>query len=136
MLAVARGWLVPQIKLGGIMARIPAFILLAALTVPGSALLPPTSLAAEGSVTIISPKDGATLNAKDKNKIVYNIVPGPRGDHVHIYVDDEEVDILRQLKGSYTFKSLSSGKHAICVKVVNKAHVPTGLQRCINVMVE
>lgn len=118
------------------MVRMRALILLAALTVSGSALLPLTSMAAEGSVTIISPKDGATLNAKDKNKIVYNIVPGPRGDHVHVYVDDEEVDILRQLKGSYTFKSLSSGKHAICVRVVNKAHVPIGLQRCINVTVE
>ncbi|MEO6960086.1 MAG: hypothetical protein ABI081_08905 [Burkholderiaceae bacterium] len=114
----------------------PAVTLLIALTLLGSALLPPACLAAEGSVTIISPKDGATLNAKDKNKIVYDIVPGPRGDHVHVYVDDKEVDILRQLKGSYTFDSLSSGKHAICVKVVNKAHVPTGLQRCVNVTVE
>ena len=44
--------------------------------------------------------------------------------------------ILRQLRGSYTLESLSAGKHAICIKVANKAHTPIGLQRCINVSVE
>lgn len=99
-------------------------------------LAPVSVLAAEGSVTIVSPKDGAKLDAMAQNKIVYDVVPGPRGDHVHVYVDGKEVGILRQLKGSYTFETLSPGKHNICIKVVNKAHVPIGIERCVNVSVE
>jgi len=117
------------------MIRLPVVTLLVAL-LSSSFFLTPVSMAAEGSVTITSPKDGAKLDVMNQNKIVYDVVPGPKGDHVHVYVDDKEVGILRQLKGSYTLESLSAGKHAICIKVVNKAHTPIGLQRCINVSVE
>ena len=117
------------------MIRMSAFTLCIAL-MSGSFLLAPACMAAEGSVTIVSPQDGAKLDVMNQNKIVYDVVPGPQGDHVHVYVDDQEVGILRQLKGSYTLESLSAGKHSICIKVVNKAHTPIGLQRCINVSVE
>jgi hypothetical protein len=96
---------------------------------------PATGLA-EGKVTITSPAAGATLDAMDENKLVYEVDPGPRGDHVHVYVDDKEVGILRQLKGSYTLETLSSGKRDICVKVVNKAHVPVGVEQCVQVSVK
>jgi hypothetical protein len=117
------------------MIRMPAFTLSVALML-GSFLLAPACMAAEGSVTITSPQDGAKLDVMNQNKIVYDVVPGPKGDHVHVYVDDKEVGILRQLKGSYTLESLSAGKHTLCIKVVNKAHAPIGLQRCVNVSVE
>ncbi len=90
---------------------------------------------AEGSVKITSPANGATLDAMGENRLVYDVAPGPRGDHVHVYVDDKEVGILRKLKGSYLLESLASGKHNICVKVVNKAHVPIGVGQCVNVTV-
>ncbi len=90
---------------------------------------------AEGSVKIQSPADGATLDAMGENRLVYDVVPGPRGDHVHVYVDNKEVGILRKLKGSYLLESLASGKHDICVKVVNKAHVPIGVEQCVKVTV-
>jgi hypothetical protein len=96
---------------------------------------PATGLA-QGKVTITSPAAGATLDAMDENKLVYEVDPGPRGDHVHVYVDDKEVGILRQLKGSYTLETLSSGKRDICVKVVNKAHVPVGVEQCVQVSVK
>jgi oxalate decarboxylase/phosphoglucose isomerase-like protein (cupin superfamily) len=86
-------------------------------------------------VTITSPTAGASLDAMNENKLVYEVDPGPRGDHVHVYVDEKEVGILRKLKGSYTLETLSSGKRNICVKVVNKAHVPVGIEQCIQVMV-
>jgi len=117
------------------MTRLSAFALSVAL-MSGFFALAPAAMAAEGSVTITSPQDGAKLDVMDQNKIVYDVVPGPRGDHVHVYVDDKEVGILRQLKGSYTFEALSAGKHRLCIKVVNKAHAPIGLQRCVNVSVE
>ena len=92
--------------------------------------------AAVPSVRIIEPVEGATLDVMAQNRIVYEVESGPRGDHVHVYVDDKEVGILRQLKGSYTFETLPSGKHVLCIKIVNKAHTPIGVEQCRNVTVE
>lgn len=95
----------------------------------------PATILAQGSVTILSPANGAVLDALDENRLAYDVVPGPRGDHVHVYVDGKEVGILRKLKGSYLLESMASGKRNICVKVVNKAHVPIGIEQCIGVTV-
>jgi hypothetical protein len=89
-----------------------------------------------GSVKITSPADGAKLDAFEQNRVNYEVVPGPKADHVHMYVDNKEVAILRELKGSYTLETLSPGKHDLCIKVVNKAHVPIGVEQCIKVQVE
>lgn len=104
-----------------------------ALLALASAPLP--LLAQEGSVRILTPADGARLDAFDQNRISYEVVPGPKGDHVHLYVDGKETAILRQLKGSYPLETLSPGSHDVCVKVVNKAHVPIGVDQCIKVNV-
>lgn len=92
--------------------------------------------AADAYVKITSPSDGAKLDAMTPTKLAYEVVPGPKGDHVHVYVGDKEVGILRQLKGSYTLDTLPAGHQRICVKVVNKAHVPIGVERCVEVTVE
>lgn len=99
------------------------------------AAIPSTSLA-QGSVKIQSPMDGATLDAMDENRLVYEVKPGPRGDHAHVIVDDKEVAILRELKGSYLLETLSTGKHNLCVKVANKTHVLIGIEQCVQVMVD
>lgn len=109
----------------------PALIttaLVAALVLHASA-----ATAADGSVTITSPADGATLDAMDENVLAYEVVPGPRGDHVHVYVDDAEVGILRQLTGSYTLPALEAGEREICIRVVNRAHTPVGVDGCVTV---
>lgn len=93
------------------------------------------TLADNASVKITSPVEGATLDAMTQNKVTYEVVPGPKGDHVHLYVDSKEVAILRQLKGSYTMETLATGKHDICVKVVNKGHTPIGVEQCVKVTV-
>jgi hypothetical protein len=108
--------------------------LLAAAAIGLFAACPAASLA-QGSVTIQSPADGATLDALDENRLVYDVAPGPRGDHVHVYIDGKEVGILRKLKGGYLLESMATGKRNICVKVVNKAHVPIGIEQCVNVTV-
>lgn len=94
------------------------------------------AIAAEPSVTISAPEDGATLDVMEQNQIAYSVTPGPKGDHVHVYVDDAEVDILRSLEGSYTLPSLEPGQRNLCIKVVNRAHVPIGVEDCVNVTVE
>lgn len=87
----------------------------------------------EANVKITSPAAGAKLDAMAQTKLVYEVVPGPNGDHVHVYVDNKEVGILRQLKGSYPLETLAPGARNICVKVVNKAHVPIGVEQCVKV---
>lgn len=99
-------------------------------------MLAGAALAAEGSVTIVSPADGARLDAMGDNRISYEVDPGPRGDHVHLYVDGNEVAVLRQLKASYTLPALDSGMREICIKVVNKGHTPIGVEQCVKVTVE
>jgi hypothetical protein len=108
---------------------------LAPLALGLSLAFPATGLG-QGKVQITSPSDGATLDAMDENKLVYEVDPGPRGDHVHVYVDGKEVGILRSLKGSYLLEAMPSGKRDLCVKVVNKAHVPVGIEQCVQVTVK
>src|SRR5512139_294562 len=109
---------------------ISLFALLAAVSFSGLAL------AEEASVKFLSPVEGAKLDSMAVNKVSYEVVPGPRGDHVHLYVDGKEAAVLRQLKGSYTLETLAPGKHEVCIKIVNKGHTPIGVQQCINVTAE
>lgn len=94
------------------------------------------SLAEEASVKITAPADGAKLDAMAQNKVVYEVMPGPKGDHSHLYVDTKEAAILRQLKGSYALATLAPGQHDICVKVVDKGHAPIGVEQCVKVTVK
>lgn len=98
----------------------------------------PLAASAAGApyVRITQPADGAKLDAMAQNRLVYEVEPGPGGDHVHVYADDKEIGILRQLKGSYTLETLRPGPQTLCIKVVNKAHTPTGVQQCVKVSVE
>ena len=93
-------------------------------------------LAADASVTIFSPADGAKLSRTEQTKINFEVMPGPKGDHTHLYVDDKEEGVLHQLKGSYMLESPSPGKHEICIKIVSRNHTPIGMQQCIKVSVE
>ena len=95
-----------------------------------------TGMAADAYVTITSPKDGAKVDGMELTRLAYEVMPGPKGDHVHVYTDGKEVGILRQLKGTYTLETLAPGERTVCVKVVNKAHVPIGVEQCIKVHVE
>lgn len=96
----------------------------------------PLVLADDASVIISSPADGAKLVRAAQTKINYEVMPGPKGDHTHLYVDDKEVAVLRQLKGSHILEALAPGKHEICIKIVSKGHTQIGVQQCIKVSVE
>ena len=92
--------------------------------------------AADASVRIKSPADGASLDRMERIELAYEAVPGPTGDHVHIYADGKEVGIVRRLEGRFTFDSFVPGPHVLCVKLVNKAHMPVGVEQCIKVLVQ
>jgi hypothetical protein len=88
------------------------------------------------SVTISEPQDGAQLNGGEQVALKYKVVPGPQGDHVHVYVDRREVAILRELEGRYALGPLTPGRHELAIKVVNRAHVPIGVESSIAVEVQ
>lgn len=96
-------------------------------------LVSSAAFAADGSVTITSPADGAMISAGAKTKLVYEAVAGPGGDHLHLNVDGKRMDVLRQLKGSAEVDPLSPGKHQICLVINTKAHVPVSAEKCITV---
>jgi len=90
----------------------------------------------KGGIMITSPKDGATLSAMGENKMEYAINLGAGDDHFHVWVDGEKSGPQRELKGSYMLPKMTPGKHAIIVKIVDKAHVPTGIEKSVFVKVE
>lgn len=93
-------------------------------------------LAGENSIIIHSPAPGATLDAMAENSIDYEVTRGPNGDHIHLYVDGKEEAVLRHLKAKYALPTLTAGEHNLCIKMVNKAHTPIGVERCIKVTVQ
>jgi hypothetical protein len=99
-------------------------------------LLSPFVAAGEPYAKITYPHDGDKLGATSRKQIDYEVDPGPRGDHIHLYVDNKEAAILRKLAGSHTLESMAPGPHTLCIKVVNKAHVPIGVEQCVKVNVE
>ena len=99
---------------------------------------PPQRSATEqgtGSVTISSPQSGAELSRSQPVVLEYEVDPGPRGDHVHVYVNGREVDVVRRLKGRHSVGRLAPGLHELTIKVVNRTHVPVGIEAAIKVEV-
>ena len=93
--------------------------------------------AAEDSLaTILSPADGAKLEAKHTYKLEYEVKPSAKVDHVHIYVDGDETGMAHKLKGSFKLGPLKPGERKVCVSPVNKNHTPIGAQTCIMVTVQ
>lgn len=90
------------------------------------------ALADDASVTISAPAPGAKVGTSGV-KVDYSVVTGPKGDHVHFYVDGSEAVVLRQLKGTYTIDKLTAGEHTLCIKIVDKGHTPIGVEKCLKV---
>ena len=107
---------------------IPVASALTLLIVSGSAI------AEAGKVTIMSVSPSVPYD-NDKIVLSYEAVPGPEGDHLHLNVDGKRVDIIHQLKGTAEVHPLPSGKHHICLAINTKAHVPTGVESCVDVTV-
>jgi hypothetical protein len=97
------------------------------------ALLWGEAYAADGSITISSPMNGAMVSAKDKVAVSYAAMLGSNGDHLHLYVDGKRVDVLRQVKGNAELDALAAGKHHVCMTVNTSSHAPTGVETCIDI---
>ena len=89
--------------------------------------------AGTGKVTIISPAQGATVNAQQPTRLKYEATLGSEGDHLHLNVDGQRVSLIRALSGVVLLDPLLPGMHRICLAENTKFHVPTGVEQCIDV---
>ena len=90
----------------------------------------------KASVTILAPKDGAVISSKEDIIIEYEMTPGPLGDHVHFYVDGGNAGLMRKNKGSFNMTKLGPGERELTVKLVNKIHVPIGVEASVKITVK
>jgi hypothetical protein len=85
----------------------------------------------EARIKIVSPADNERIEAGEEYQLVYEVTPGPGGDHFHVWVDGQRGPGVHDSKGVYTLPRLISGVHDVTLKVVGKAHIPTGPQKSI-----
>jgi hypothetical protein len=113
---------------------LPLVLLLLALASAGPVLAAPA--AATPSLKILTPADGAQLDAGEPYPLQYEIALGSGDDHFHVWVDGDRSPGIHDLKGTYTLPKLSPGDHVITLKLVDKGHVPTGPETSIKVHVK
>lgn len=90
----------------------------------------------KGSIKIISPKDGEVLSSKEDIIIRYEMTPGPKGDHLHFYLNNGNAGLSRDKKGWFNMTKIRPGKHILTVRLVNKIHVPIGVEESVSVTVK
>ncbi len=104
-----------------------------------AALLAGASLAAaaeSGSITILSPHEGAVVSSGAAPTLEYNVHLSPNGSHLHVYVDDQNPIIVRKVSDcpcSVALPALGPGKHVIVIKEASAAHSPTGVQGSVTI---
>lgn len=101
-----------------------------------SATLASLAWAQAGSIKLSAPADGAQLDAAKPIQVAYEVVAGPKADHIHLYLDGKEMAVLREAMGTHPLAAPPAGAHEICIKAVTRAHVPTGLEQCHKVTVK
>ena len=100
-------------------------------------LIASSALAAQGSITITSPANGAILQSNALNKLDFNVKLSPNGNHLHIYIDDGNPIIDRDIGHcpcSIDLPKLSPGKHVIAVKEATASHALTGVEGTVTVI--
>lgn len=103
------------------------------------ALASPVFAADAGSITITSPANGAMLASGNGNKLDFNVHLGPNGNHVHIYIDDQNPIVYRDVAHcpcSIELPDLMSGKHTIVIKEATASHAMTGVQASVTATVK
>jgi hypothetical protein len=95
--------------------------------------------AAAGSITITAPVNDAVLPGATGNKLAFNVKLSPNGNHVHIYIDDQDPIVFRDASHcpcSIDLPKLSSGKHTIVIKEATSGHAMTGTQASVTATVK
>ncbi|MBM3575460.1 MAG: hypothetical protein FJX39_07040 [Alphaproteobacteria bacterium] len=85
---------------------------------------------------ILSPKDGAIVNAAEGVKIQYDFRNDDKAQHVHLFLDDTQIAMGHKAFGEIMASPLTAGKRQICLSPVNANHTPIGQRSCITVIAE
>ena len=56
----------------------------------------------EARIKIVSPADNERIEAGEEYQLVYEVTPGPGGDHFHVWVDGQRGPGVHDSKGVYT----------------------------------
>ena len=97
-----------------------------------------TAPAADRTVTITSPQNGAAVGSSVPIKFTTSVPIGPLEtgkDHVHVIVDGDTNNFVVVTAHQTTVKNLSPGKHTIGVTLQHADHSPAGAQDQITVNV-
>ena len=108
------------------------------LVIPTSSVLA-AEAAADGSITITSPADGAVLHSAMGNKVDFDVHLSSKGNHVHVYVDNQKPIVYQDVSHcpcSVDLPNLTPGKHTISVKEASSSHALTGVQGSVTVTVK
>src|SRR5207245_9520737 len=90
------------------------------------------AIAENARSNIVSPADSGRVERGEEYQLVYEVTPGPGGDHFHVWVDGQRGPGIHDSKGVYTLPKFSTvGEHDVTIKVVDKGHIPTGPQQSI-----
>lgn len=90
-------------------------------------------------LTILTPKDGATVTAPVKLTYNTNVPIGPPDsgeDHVHVFLDGKTQDYTVVPKTTYMVRNLPSGRHTIGVTLQHADHSPAGASARVTVTVK
>jgi hypothetical protein len=88
------------------------------------------------SIRILSPADGAHLDAGEEYPLDYEVKVGKGGDHFHVWVDGKRGPGIHDTGGKYTLPKLAAGEHIIAIRIVDKDHVATGPEKSIRVIAD
>ena len=81
--------------------------------------------AAEGSIRIISPANGATVDSSaERANVFYYASFDPKGDHVHLSVDGKEKETLRELEISHVTDLYQKGHWVPVMREINGTKPP------------
>ena len=84
-----------------------------------------------GSITITSPMSDTVLQSATENKLEFKIQLSPSGNHVHVYIDEQDPIVFRNVSHcpcSIALPKLASGKHTLVIKEATSSHAMTGLE--------
>lgn len=87
-----------------------------------------------GSITVLAPKMGQTLKGGSGIKLQYKVHLSPKGNHLHVYVDNGNPIIVRKVSGcpcSIKLPDLAPGRHTVSVKEATSSHALTEVESSV-----
>ncbi|OIO54275.1 MAG: hypothetical protein COX57_01675 [Alphaproteobacteria bacterium CG_4_10_14_0_2_um_filter_63_37] len=92
-----------------------------------------------GAITLLSPKQGETLMGGSGVVLRYEVTLGPNGNHLHVYVDDQNPIITHDVTRcpcKVPLPDLTPGKHTVAVKEATSSHTLTGIETSVSFTVQ